>query len=160
MHIAKPKRATHTRRLRLDAPAEKVFPLFCPVRETEWADGWSPDVVISSCGIAERDCVFLTSDKRGSAVWYVTRHEPEQFLVEMLKITPGATACRLNIHLGNEGTGCIADVTYTHTSLGPAGNDLVAAFTAEHYQEFMQGWEDALNHFLTTGTLLRDDPAA
>jgi hypothetical protein len=77
----------------------------------------------------------------------------------MLKITPGVTACRLNIQLGKDATGCIADVTYTHTSLGPAGNDLVAAFTAEHYQEFMQGWEDALNHFLTTGSLLRDDPA-
>ena len=160
MHITKPNRASHTHRLRLRALPEKVFPLFCPVRETEWADGWSPDLVISACGVAERDCVFITSDKRGTAFWYVTRHEPEQFFVEMLKITPGVTACRLNIQLGKEDTGCTADVTYTHTSLGPAGDELVAAFTAEHYQKFMQGWEEALNHFLTTGCLLRDDPAA
>src|SRR5262245_2108144 len=139
--ITKPNRASHTHRLRLLAPPEKVFPLFCPVRETEWADGWSPDFVITSCGVAERDCVFITSDRRGSAVWYVTRHEPEEFFVEMLKITPGLTACRLNIQLGKEGTGCTADVTYTHTSLGPAGDELVAAFTAEHYQKFMRGWE-------------------
>jgi hypothetical protein len=160
MHITKPNRASHTHRLRLRASPEKVFPLFCPVRETEWADGWSPDLVISSCGVAERDCVFITSNKRGSAVWYVTRHEPEQFLVEMLKIAPGETACRLNIQLSPEGAGCEAQVTYAHTSLGPAGDELVASFTAEHYQKFMQSWEKALNHFLTTGRLLRDDPAA
>jgi hypothetical protein len=78
----------------------------------------------------------------------------------MLKITPGVTACRLNIQLSPEGDGCMAEVTYAHTSLGPAGDELVAAFTAEHYQQFMQSWEEALNHFLTTGCLLRDDPAA
>lgn len=160
MHITKPNRASHTHRLRLHASPEKVFPLFCPVRETEWADGWSPDLVITFCGFAERDCVFITSDKRGTAVWYVTRHEPEKFLVEMLKITPGVTACRLVIQLDEESTGCTANVTYTHTSLGAAGEELVAAFTAEHYQKFMQSWEEALNHFLTTGRVLPDKPAA
>ena len=118
MYIIKPNRASHTHRLRLRAAPEKVFPLFCPVRETEWADGWLPDLVISSCGVAERDCVFVTSDKRASAIWYVTRHEPEKFFVEMLKIAPGLTACRLNIQLCEEGAGCTADVTYSHTSLG------------------------------------------
>ena len=160
MNITKPNRATHTYRLRLRAWPEKVFPLFCPVRETEWADGWLPELVISSSGVAERDCVFTTSDKRGTAVWYITRYEPENWFVEMLKIAPGVTACRLNIQLCKEGARCIADVTYTHTSLGPAGDELVAAFTAEHYQKFMQGWEEALNHFLTTGCLLRDGTAA
>jgi hypothetical protein len=160
MTITKPNRATHAHTLRLRASPEKVFPLFCPVRETEWADGWSPDLVISSCGVAERDCVFVTSDKRGSAIWYVMRHEPEQFFVEMLKIAPGVTACRLKIQLSPEGGGCMAEVTYSHTSLGPAGDELVAAFTAEHYGKFMQSWEEALNHFLTTGCLLRDEPAA
>jgi hypothetical protein len=96
------------------------------VRETEWADGWSPDLVISACGVTERDCVFIASHKQATAIWYVTRHEPEHWFVEMLKITPGVTACRLIIQLGKEGAGCIADVTYTHTSLGPAGDELVA----------------------------------
>ena len=128
MNITKRNRATHTYRLRLRAWPEKVFPLFCPVRETEWADGWLPELVISSSGVAERDCVFTTSDKRGTAVWYITRYEPENWFVEMLKIAPGVTACRLNIQLCKEGARCIADVTYTHTSLGPAGDELVAAF--------------------------------
>jgi hypothetical protein len=157
MQITKPNRAAHTYRQRLRASPDKVFPLLCPVREAEWADGWLPELVISSSGVAERDCVFITSDKLGTALWYITRHEPAALFVEMLKIVPGVTACRLNIQLSEEGTGCIANITYAHTSLGPAGDEFVARFTTEYYQKFMQAWEKALNHFLTTGRLLRDD---
>ena len=159
MNITKPNRATHTYRQRLHATPGKVFPLLCPVREAEWADGWLPELVISSSGVAERDCVFITTDKPGTAFWYITRHEPGKLFVEMLKILPGVTACRLEIQLFDDGTGCAADITYSHTSLGPAGDELVAKFTAEYYQKFMLAWERALNHFLTTGRLLPEDGA-
>jgi hypothetical protein len=130
------------------------------VREAEWADGWLPELIISSSGVAEPDCVFITPDKLGTALWYITLHQPEKLFVEMLKILPGVTACRLTIQLSEGGAGCIAAITYTHTSLGPAGDEFVTRFTAEHYQKFMQAWEKALNHFLTTGRLLPDNPAA
>ena len=160
MNITKPNRAAHTYRQRLSAPPAKVFPLLCPVREAEWADGWLPELVISSSGVAERDCVFITPDDRGKVVWYVTRHEPERWFVEMLKILPGVTACRLEIQLSNSGDGCFADVTYSHTSMGPAGDEFVAAFTADNYRKSMETWEKALNHYLTTGRLLTDEHVA
>src|SRR3989442_14867158 len=138
MYITRPNRVAHTYRQRLHAAPAKVFPLLCPVRETEWANGWLPEGVISSSGFAERDGIFITPDKPGPAIWYITRHEPETWLVEMLKILPGVTACRLEIQLGEDGNGCFADITYSHTSLGTAGDEFVAKFTADHYQEFMQ----------------------
>jgi len=159
MHITKPNRATHTYRQSLHAPPAKVFPLLCPVRETEWAEGWLPDLVISNTGVAERDCVFITPDNAGKAIWYITRHEPEKWFVEMLKILAGVTACRLTIQLSENGDGCFADVTYSHTSIGPAGDEFVAKFTADYYQKFMQAWEKALNHFLKTGCRLPESAA-
>ena len=159
MHIIKPNRATHTYRQRLHAPPAKVFPLLCPVRETEWADGWLPELVISSSGVAERDGIFLTPDKLGTAIWYITRYEPERWLVEMLKILPGVTACRLSLQLSENGNECFADISYSHTSIGSAGDEFVAKFTADYYQKFMQVWEKALNHFLKTGARLPDDTA-
>jgi hypothetical protein len=152
MRITKPNRATHTYRQTLQAPPVKVFPLLCPVREAEWADGWDPELVVSSSGVAERDCVFITPDKHANAIWYITRHEPEKWFVEMLKILPAVTACRLTIHLSENGDGCLADVTYSHTSIGPAGDDFIAKFTAAYYQEFMQVWEKELNYFLKTSS--------
>jgi hypothetical protein len=159
MHITKPNRATHTYRQSLHATPAKVFPLLCPVREAEWAEGWLPDLVVSSSGVAERDCVFITPDNAGKAIWYITRHEPEKSFVEMLKILPGVTACRLAIQLSENGSECFADVTYSHTSIGPAGDEFVAKFTADYYQKFMQVWEKALNHFLKTGCRLADETA-
>ena len=160
MDITKPNRATHTYRQSLCASPAKVFPLLCPVREAEWADGWLPELVISSSGVAERDCVFITADKLEKTIWYITRHEQERWFVEMLKILPGVTACRLEIQLSDNGDGCFADVTYSHTSMGAAGDEFVTKFTADAYKKSMQAWEKALNHFLTTGRLLTDDHTA
>jgi len=154
MQITEPNRATHTYRQRLLAAPAKVFPLLCPVRELEWVNGWAPERVISSSGVAEKDGIFLTPDKLGTAIWYITRHEPERWFVEMLRILPGVTACRLSIQLSEHADGCFADITYSHTSIGSAGDEFVAKFTADHYQRFMQAWEMELNHFLRTGCLM------
>jgi hypothetical protein len=148
MRIVTPRRATHTYRQRLRASAERVFPLLCPVREAEWAKGWAPQLVVSESGLAEQDCVFTTAEGEREAIWYVTRHEPERFFVEMLKITPKVTACRLDIQLVPAGVECFADVRYSHTSLGPAGDRFVDGFTPEHYRQFMHSWETELNEFL------------
>ena len=150
----------HTYRQTLLAPPEKVFPLLCPVREIEWAEGWLPDLVVSSSSVAERDCVFITPDNPANAIWYITRHEPEKWFVEMLKILPDVTACRLTIQLSENGDGCFADVTYCHTSIGPAGDEFVAKFTTDYYEKFMQAWEKELNHFLNTESGLKDNSAA
>ncbi len=156
MNITQPKRASHTYVQQLDAPANVVFPLLCPVREADWLEGWDPLSVATQSGVAEPDCVFVTAAGPVDAVWYVTRHEPAAGFVEMLKITPGVTACRLTIRVSNAPNGCHAEVAYTHTSLGPDGDAFVAAFTADVYLEFMHNWERRLNHYLQHGTRLCD----
>ena len=47
MRIMQPNRVTHTYQQRLKALPATVFPLLCPVRETEWANEWSPELVVS-----------------------------------------------------------------------------------------------------------------
>lgn len=148
MRIIKPVRATRTYVQRLVAGPAAVFPLLCPVREAEWIDGWDPSLVISESGVAEPDCVFTTSAQPTDAVWYITRHEPATGFVEMIKITPAVTACRLTIQLRPATGGCEAEITYSHTSLGPDGDKFVASFSDEFYRRFMTDWESRLNHYL------------
>ena len=157
MKIAPPQRASHTYVQKLVGSPAEVFPLLCPVREAEWLDGWDPVGVWSRSGVAEPDCVFTTKASPHDAIWYVTRHEPGVGFVEMLKITPGVTVCRLTIQLTGAAPGCEAQITYTHTSLGPAGDLFVAGFTAEFYLRFMREWETRMNHFLATGTCLQGE---
>ncbi|MDH4261119.1 MAG: hypothetical protein OEW16_12580 [Gammaproteobacteria bacterium] len=155
MNIRPPNRVTHTYTQRLVAPPAAVFPLLCPVREADWIDGWSPLLVLSHSGLAEPDCVFVTDSRPYDAVWFITRHEPERGFVEMIKVTPDVTACKVTIQVRAAGAGSEADVTYSHTSLGPQGDLFVASFTAEFYVQFMREWEDRINHYLTHGTALR-----
>ena len=155
MKITKPNRVTRTYTQRLVAEPGAVFPLLCPVREADWIDGWDPISVIAHSGVAEPDCVFVTAASPNDAVWYITRHEQDNGFVEMLKITPLVTACRLTIQLRPSATGSEADITYTHTSMGSEGDAFIASFTDEYYRQFMQDWEARINHYLVHGSALR-----
>ena len=154
MRVAKPNRVTRTYTQQLVAEPSRVFPLLCPVREADWIDGWDPLVVFSQSGVAEPDCVFLTEASPSNAIWYITRYEPSNGFVEMIKITPTVTACKLSIQLRPVQSGSEATITYTHTSLGPEGDTFVASFSEEHYRQFMRDWEARINHYLSTVRLL------
>ena len=149
MDIISPRRVKRTYRQTLNAKPADVFPLLCPVREVDWVEGWLPRLVISESGVVEPDCVFVTPDSPSDAVWYVTQHDPEFWRLEILKIVPDVTATRLQIALSGEGEKTFADVTYTHTSLGPEGDRLVAQLTAEAFETFMKKWESSLNKYLS-----------
>ena len=151
MEIKKPVRVTRTYVQKLVKGPGEVFPLLCPVREAEWVEGWDPLVVYANSGLAEPECVFLTPATPHPAIWFITVHEREHGHVEMLKIVPELTACRLCIQLSATPEGSEARITYSHTSLGPKGDAFVAAFTEEHYVGFMREWEAQVNHYLTTG---------
>ena len=154
MEIRKPVRATRTYTQKLVASPERVFPLLCPVREADWLEGWDPLMVFTNSGVAEPECVFTTKAAPHPAIWFVMRHEPERGFVEMLKVSPEVTACRLSIQLAATSEGCEAAIRYSHTSLGPQGDVFVANFTDEFYEEFMREWETRMNHYLRTGQTL------
>ena len=155
MRVKKPNRVTRTFTQQLVAEPSRVFPLLCPVREADWIEGWDPILVFSESGVAEPDCVFLTKASPSSAIWYITRHEAANGFVEMIKITPTVTACRLTIQLLPVEAGSEATITYAHASLGPEGDTLVASFTEEYYRQFMRDWEARINHYLSHGSILR-----
>jgi hypothetical protein len=176
MDIRPPVRVSRSWTQHLQGPPAAVIPLLCPVREADWIEGWDPLVVWSSSGVAEPDCAFVTPGESHPATWYITRHEPDAGVVEMLKFTPDVTVARIRIEVreapggsepggsgprgpgargpGSRGPGSRATVTYTHTSLGPAGDAFVAGFTEAYYERFMRDWEARMNHFLEHGRRL------
>ncbi|HEY5530212.1 MAG TPA: hypothetical protein VIL51_12310 [Thermoleophilia bacterium] len=151
MKVATPVRAIRTFTQHLLAPPEDVFPLLCPVREAEWAHDWAPTTVHSYSGVAEQDCVFVTPSEAGDEVWMITRHEPERWLVEMVMVAPSVVTNRLTIGLRPCDDGCLADVCYRKTSLGPAGDEEIAQLTEAAWAAFMTTWEQEMNDYLQSG---------
>ncbi|MCU0304552.1 MAG: hypothetical protein MUC56_10895 [Thermoanaerobaculales bacterium] len=154
MKIVKPHRVTRSYTQTLVAPADQVFPLLCPVREAEWVNGWRPRLVVSSSGLVEPDCLFVTASGPQDAIWVVTVHDPARHRLEIVKVIPGIVVGKIVITLADAGDGSTADISYSFTSLGPDGDRVVKEFTQAHFDEFMAVWENELNHFLTTGERL------
>ena len=149
MEVFKPVRVERTYVQKICAPPEAVFPLLCPVREKEWVEGWDPSAVYSESGFAENDCVFVTGESGEESVWVITVHDPDRFLIEMIKVTPGATVGKIGIVLRRTDVNATeAHIRYTYTALGAEGEAFVHAYSEEYFVEFMSYWESALNEFL------------
>jgi len=152
------ERAERSTTQHIEAPPERVFPLLCPVREADWLDGWSSELIHSASGFAEDGGVFRTVAANGAdTVWMITRHSFAEGLVEFVRVTAGLVATRLRIELRPApGDTTTVVIRYLHTPISEAG----ARFIAEHYSEgashaAMAWWERSMNHFLASGTVLR-----
>lgn len=113
MRIRQLNRMSQTYTQRLVGNPAAVFPLLCPVRKYEWIEGWNPIDVISSSGVAEADCIFVTEAQPADAIWFITRHEPENGFVEMVKVSPSVTVCKISIQLAPKRTGSGLAITHT-----------------------------------------------
>ena len=139
----------------VQAKRAELFPLFCPQRELEWLEGWSYNMVYSSTGFSEQDCVFKTDNAvEGPAVWFATQHQTPQ-IVEYVKIAPQALALRMTIEL----LAIAADVTEvsvtcSFTGLTEQGNQCIEQYVAELYPNRMKIWQQSLEQYFKKRKLL------
>ena len=142
----------------LDALPEAVFPLLCPVREYDWIEPWSCEVIFTRSGFADETCVFQTNfpddggPDGGSRTWVVSRYEPPS-RIEFV-VTGDDTALHYAIALCPDGEGTEATWCQRYTALTAVGRDRLARFTAETHEAEMRTLERMLAHYLETGTRL------
>lgn len=151
MKIINPTRVRRTYTQKLVARLPRVFELLCPVRETEWFEGWEPDIIYSQSGAAESDCIFTSEADSRHSIWYTTRREPENGFIELIEIIPDVTACRLSIRMAESENGSEATLTYLYTSLGSDGDAFITSFSEQYFEQSMKDWEERINYFLTFG---------
>lgn len=139
------------------APAEKVFPLLCPAREAEWLEGWQAKMIYSESGVAEEGCIFQTQNAgEPETTWVIARHDPQNYLIEFVTVTPASRVARIEIRLEDNNDGTTAShISYTFTALSEAGNRFLGGYGADAFKQKMEWWERSLNHFLTTGKQLK-----
>lgn len=135
------------------AAPEQVFPLLCPVRETDWVPGWEYRLIYSASGLAEAGCVFATPNADGSeTTWVVTEYDSAEFRIGFAWANPGLVAAQIRIWLEAESAGTTtAHIGYTYTGLSAEGNREVERYNEKWFQDKMHGWEAAINHYLRSG---------
>ena len=138
------------------AAPEKVFPLLCPVREADWVPGWEYRMIYSESGVAELGCVFTTPNENGiDTVWVVTEYDRSAFRIAFAWVWPGLVAAQIRVSLRGKLQGTTeADIRYSYTGLSSEGNREVARYDVSWFRNKMRSWEKAINHYLTTGSLI------
>ena len=148
---------TRTQNIHLSASLNRVFPLFDPIGEKQWADGWEPEIIYPLSGEVEEGMVFTTgSHDEVQVIWTILAFDAAKWRISYMRVTSGSHVARIDIrcedHL-DETTR--TSISYTFTAFTERGNDYVAKFTEEHYQEWMSSWEKAINYYLRHGHSLQ-----
>jgi hypothetical protein len=144
---------TRTQNIHLSASPDRVFPLFDPIGEKQWADGWEPEIMYPLSGEVEEGMVFtIGSHDEVQVIWTILAFDAAKWEISYLRVTPGSHVAIIDIRCEdnlNETTR--ASISYTFTALTEQGNDYVTRFTGPHYQEWMSMWEKAINYSLQHG---------
>lgn len=149
MQIVGPVRVKRVYTQTLHGKPGDIFPLLCPVREREWAEGWDPLTVYTHSGFAESNCVFTTGEETPESIWVITDFDYLRHRLEIVKVTPGMTVGRITITLSANGAlETEAEVVYMYTAISPSGEEFVRGYSEEFFTQFMQFSESALNTYL------------
>jgi hypothetical protein len=156
MQSFRSNRIARTYTWEIPAPPDRVFPLLCPVRESEWIPGWSCDLIYSESGVAEKGCIFKTSfPGEGEELWVVARHEPESGRFEALRFIAGSRLVTVEVSLSSaDGRATTLVWVQTITALDDAGNEYVDNFSEPAHQARMDALGKMLAHYCETGRML------
>ena len=136
--------------IRLNGSVDEVSPLFGPVRETEWAPGWSPRFLHPAGGGQQEGAVFTAASADGKErLWILTGYAPAEGRIEYTVVAPGFTANQIKIRVASDGPShSDATITYRRSALSPEGNQEVAKLDAHWAQQQRTHWEGAINQLL------------
>ncbi len=141
---------------RIEAAAEAVFPLLCPVREREYLEGWECRVDYSVSGLAEEGMIFsrrLAGEPE--TIWTVTEYDAGARRIGFVQVTPGLRVGRVRIEVRETGAArCEVALRYAFTGLSEAGNRFVEGWTAEKFGADMDWFARSMEHYLQTGEKL------
>jgi hypothetical protein len=134
--------------LRLPAPPSVVFPLFGPIRESEWSPDWNPTMLYPPEHIQKAGAVFTTREHDQDVVWMLTVYDEAALRISYVIVSPQHNVGELDITLkavGDKETE--ATVTHRLTALSEASDGRVKHFASEFPLE-RDHWQHAITRRL------------
>jgi hypothetical protein len=151
----KPERIQKCSSISVNGTVEKIFPLFGPIREKEWAEGWDPEILYSTTNIAEAHMMFRTKShyrQEEFYYWVITQFDPMLFKIEYTVSTPNRIWF-ITISCEPDGAITRARICYTFTGLNETGNQLNRDALEKMFADNLRDWEEAINYYLKHGKI-------
>ncbi|HYG02943.1 MAG TPA: hypothetical protein VD927_10900 [Chryseosolibacter sp.] len=139
----------------LQGPINEVFPLFGPIREMVWAEGWQPEVLNGKSDM-EKHIVFKTQSQfedESCYLWALTSLIPQQMVEYTVSARDRVWFITVNCNAINENQ-TMATVTYSYCAASEAAVDKNLIAMNRIFAQNLNDWQDAINHFLATGEKL------
>ena len=154
--IVNHRRTTKQHTMRLGGSPAAIFPLLCPVRESEWVEPWRCTMIYSDSGYAEQDCIFQTEFPQDGPpdTWVVSRYE-RPTVIEFVRVNARrAIRYTITLYAAAEGN-TEAEWRQVITGLDADGDAWVEGLSEDDFRGRMGALERMLNHFLATGRMLK-----
>lgn len=148
---------SNSKTILLQAPVEKAFPLFGPIREKDWADGWDPFVIHAESDVHEY-MAFITESSyevEKQYLWVVSYYDSASFSIRYH--VSGVDRSWVIAVTCNpvDDSACTATVTYTYFAANQSAHSRNVASIQHMFAEDLRDWQMAINHFLRTGLKLK-----
>ncbi len=143
----RPEQFVATGSFDLNCPVTDAFPMFEPIGEKRWAEGWDPKPIYPDDIEPNVGTVFETLGKKGvPSIWTICRYEKNR-KIEYNVVTPGHDVTQITVLCLSSGGKTHVEVTYRITGLAEKGNELGRAHK-DHYSELMEHWHEHISRAL------------
>jgi hypothetical protein len=143
------KRKTQVVSRKFSHPPAKVFNQFCPSRELDWIPGWQCDLLYTTTGYAEKDCIFTTPESNvfGPGLWIFTNFEMDRELGAVVVNQSMVEHLRISLEDHGDGT-CTGTWNLSFTALDEEGNTFLDSLPERNpeLEQVVEGLEYFLNH--------------
>lgn len=152
----KPERIQRSASFTIHGKIENVFPLFGPIREKEWAEGWEPQILYRSGDVlVEEYMMFETNSPDGSEkyTWVITQYQPEKYLIEYT-VSTRERIWFIRVLCKEQKGKTDVIVSYTYTGFTADGHRKNQEALNRMYAHNLIDWQEAINYYLQTGKQL------
>ena len=147
------KRIENSAAIILNGPVSQVFPLFDPVNEMKWVNGWAPRFIYPPDGSVEEQMIFITPARfphEEDYHWVLTKFLPEFFQVEYT-VSTRERIWWIRVRCFPIDNSTHAEIRYQFTALTDEGAERNEQALSLMFQHNLVDWQDAINYYLRTG---------
>ncbi len=150
--------AERTSTIKLQGRMSQVFPLFGPLRERDWAEGWEPRVVSPADGTVQERMTFVVHHGHGDgfqALWVVSKYDEGRATIEYTVFEQESIHWILvRCHATEDRESTEAEITYSYVGTSEPACHRNERHLQAMYRHDLKDWETAINHYLRTGECL------
>ncbi len=142
---------TRVNKIELTGSIEKVFPLFTPIEEKKWVEGWEPTIIYPANEEVKEGMVFKSRHiDEHLTYWIIIDYKPDEHFIQYVNVAYDYRSVVLKIKciaLSESKTEAV--ISYCFTGLSQKGNEFVVNFTEDSQKEYIESWQKDINKYLS-----------